>query len=81
MPEGDGATQQARAADRLDRVDFGIQKPQNGCTDLLMLCSQPAADAQAVGPLQTSYTGIAATRCRHPDHYRIGMPRQVLLYF
>lgn len=43
------ATQQARAADRLDRGDFGIQMQQNSHTDLSLPYSQPAADAQGVG--------------------------------
>jgi hypothetical protein len=48
------AAEQRVPADRLDRSDFGIQKQQNGLSDVLMLASQPAAEAQAVGPLSTA---------------------------
>lgn len=46
--------QQARAADRLDRGDFGSRKRQEGFPDLSMHYSQPATDAQGVSPLGTN---------------------------
>ncbi len=48
MREGDGAAQQARVADRLDRGDFGVQRREK--TLPIYHCGpfQPAANAQAV---------------------------------
>ncbi len=50
MREGDGAAQQARVADRLDRGDFGVQRREK--TLPIYHCGpfQPAANAQAVRP-------------------------------
>jgi hypothetical protein len=69
MREGDGAAQQARVADRLDRGDFGVQRREK--TLPIYHCGpfQPAANAQAVGPRPfskaDSLDGSGKIRCKN----------------